>query len=151
VRAWHDTLIHDQVQELGKQYPNARYCIDGTAEGGKETRGFFQRAGLDVLAIDFSKSKPRLMITHKNRMQQGLFKFHDERTRIQHLNYKFTESETVKGRYKYGLPGNPDDRVDAAALADYRAYLLEGTGSAEDALFFVGDELGIGQPAKSRY
>jgi len=70
-------------------------------------------------------------------MQQGLFKFQDEKTRIQHLNYKFSESETVKGKYKYGLPGNPDDRVDAAALADYQAYLLQGH-SGENAVIFSG-------------
>jgi len=151
VLAWHNTLIHDQVQKLSNEYPDAHYCIDGTAEGGKEARGFFQRAGLDVLAIDFGKSKPTLMITHKNRMQQGLFKFKDEYTRIQHLNYKFSESETVKGRYKYGFPGNPDDRVDAAALADYRAFLLQGTGSGENAVIFVGDELQFDEPASSRY
>jgi hypothetical protein len=141
VLAWHNTLIHDQVQELSKQYANAHYCIDGTAEGGKEAQGFFQRAGLDVLPIDFGKSKPTLMITHKNRMQQNLFKFQDERTRIQHLNYKFQESQSVKGRYKYGKPGAPDDRVDAAALADYLAFLQSNRGSGENAVIFVGEEL----------
>jgi len=147
VRAWHNTLIHDQVQELSKQYPNARYCIDGTAEGGKEAKGILQRTGLDVLAIDFGKAKPTLMITHKSRMQQGLFKLQDERTRIQHANYKFSESEAVKGRYKYGSPGTPDDRVDAAALADYRASLLQGAGSAENAVIFVGEPLTFSEPS----
>lgn len=141
VRRWLNTLIHYQVEELGKQYPNARYCIDATAEGGKEALGYFQRAGLDVFPVDFGKSKPTLMITHKNRMQQNLFKFQDEKTRVQHLNYKFQESENKKGSYRYGKKGTPDDRVDAAALADYRAFLLTGYGGAENAALFVGEEL----------
>lgn len=139
-RPWMNTLIHDQVIELSKLYPNARYCIDATAEGGKEAYGYFQRASLDTLGVDFGKSKQTLMITLKQSMQQGLFKFRDERLLVQLTNYKFAESDTVKGRYKFGEPGTPDDRVDAAALANYRAFLLRGHG-VENAAMWVGDEL----------
>jgi hypothetical protein len=137
VRRWLNISLHQQANEISQAYPDAYYCLDSTAEGGKIALDEARRCGLNVSPIDFSKSKPTLMITHKNRMQQGLFKFQDEKTRIQHLNYKFSESETVKGRYKYGAPGNPDDRVDAAALADYQAHLLQGH-TGESLVFFSG-------------
>jgi hypothetical protein len=152
VRRWLNTSIHQQAVELRQAYPEAYpeayYCIDATAEGGKIALDEARRQSLNVFPVDFGKAKATLMITHKNRMQQGLFKFQDEKTRIQHLNYKFAESETVKGRYKYGEPGTPDDRVDAAALADYQAHLLQGTGGAENAAIWVGgDELRFSEPS----
>lgn len=140
-RAWLNTLIHDQVAELAKTHPNARFCIDATAEGGKEAVGYFQRASLDTLGVDFGKSKQTLMITLKNSMQQHLFKFKDEKLLVQLTNYQFKESDTVKGRYKFGEPGTPDDRVDAAALANYRAFLLRGYGGADHAAEWLGEEL----------
>ena len=146
-RAWQNTLIHDQVTELATYKPNAQYCIDATAEGGKEAYGYFQRASLDCLPVDFGKSKQTLMITLKNSMQQicasckrPIFRFKDEKLLVQLSNYKFAESETTKGRYKFGSPGTPDDRVDAAALANYRAFLLRGYGSGDASALFVGGE-----------
>ena len=140
VRAWQNTLIHDQVALISREYPQAHFCIDATAEGGKECLGYFQRSGLDTVGVDFGKSKQTLMITLKNSMQQGLVRFADEKLRVQLTNYKFAESETVKGRYKFGEPGTPDDRVDALALANYRAFLLRGYGSGESAALFVGGD-----------
>ena len=139
IRAWLNTLIHEQVDELARRYPTAYYCIDATAEGGKECLGYFERASLDVIGVDFGKSKQTLMITLKNAMQQGLFKFSDDKLRVQLSNYKFKESDSVKGRYKFGEPGTPDDRVDAAALANYRAFLMRGYGNGENSVIFQGD------------
>ena len=136
VRAWHNTLIHDQVHELATLYPNGRYCIDATAEGGKEALGYFQRAGLDVEGVDFGKSKMRLMVNLKNTGNEHNVKIADEKTRIQLSNYKFKESETAKGKYKFGEPGTPDDRVDALALACWRASELRGHG--EESVIFSG-------------
>ena len=119
-KIWLNTLIHDQVTELKQVYPKAQYCVDATAEGGKEAIGFFERAGLKVTGIDFGKSKQSLMITLKNSMQQGKVKFADEVLRTQLAHYKFRESAT-KGRYKFGEKGTPDDRVDAFALANWLA------------------------------
>lgn len=59
-------------------------------------------------------------------MQRGLFRFNDERLRVQLSNYKFQESKTRKGHYRYSEPGTPDDRVDAAALANYLAVQIRG-------------------------
>jgi hypothetical protein len=134
------------VDELAIAHPNARYCVDATAEGGKEAYGYFQRASLDCLPIDFGKSKQTIMITLKNAMQQKwtdnkpMFRFADEKLRVQLSNYKFKESESVKGKYKFGEPGTPDDRVDAAALANYRAFLLRGYGGAENSVFFISED-----------
>lgn len=147
VRVWLHTYIHDQVVELSGLYPTGRYCIDATAEGGKEALGEFRRAGLDTLGVDFGKSKPVLMIGLKNSMQQGLVKFWDEKLRVQLSHYKFQESKTLKGRYKYGEPGTPDDRVDAFALAAYRAFLLRTYGGAESAILFAGDHKRLDHPS----
>jgi hypothetical protein len=117
-RVWHDTLVHDQAAELARLYPQATYCIDGTAEGGKEAVGIFTRAGLRVTGIDFGKAKQSLMITLKNSMQQKTVCFADDGLKAQLSHYKFKES-SVKGRYRFGEKGTPDDRVDAFALANY--------------------------------
>jgi hypothetical protein len=138
VRVWLNTLVHNQVVELKGTYPNARYCIDATAEGGKEALGECRRANLDTLGVDFSRAKQGLMIGLKNTMQQKLIVIFDEKTLVQLKHYKFSESKTTKGRYKYGAPGTPDDRVDAVALASYRAFLLRTYGGAESAALFVG-------------
>jgi hypothetical protein len=140
-RSWQNTLVHDQAEELKKLYPEALYCIDATAEGGKEALGTFQRAGLSVLGIDFSKTKPTLMITLKNSMQQHVFFFNDEKLQNQLGYYKFQQSETQKGKFRYGKPGIPDDRVDAAALAAYRAFLMRGYGGESNVAFVGGDDL----------
>jgi hypothetical protein len=147
-RPWHNTLIHDQVNELALSHPNAHFCVDATAEGGKECLGYFQRAGLDTLGVDFGKSKVRLMVNFKNTMQtkcstcnRPQFRFKDEKLLVQLNNYHFKESDTVKGRYKFGEPGTPDDRVDAAALACWRAAQLRGYGGESSALFVGGDDV----------
>jgi hypothetical protein len=126
VRTWLNTLIYDQVSEITQLYPRASYCVDATAEGGKECLGYFERARVEVVGIDFGKAKQTLMIKLKNSMQRGLFRFNDERLRVQLSNYKFQESKTKKGHYRYGETGTPDDRVDAAALANYLAVELRG-------------------------
>lgn len=136
VMVWHNTYIHDQVAELARLYPNAHFCIDSTSEGGHEALGVFRRAGLDVVPVDFGKSKQRLMVNLKNTMQEQLVKFNDEKTRVQLTNYKFKET-AVKGHYRYGEPGNPDDRVDALALAAWRASDFRGN-TGENSAIFVG-------------
>jgi hypothetical protein len=148
--AWHNTLVHDQATTLAKSYPEAFYCIDATAEGGKEALGTFQRLGLNVLGIDFAKSKPTLMITLKNSMQQGIFKFNDEKLQAQLGYYKFQQSETQKGKFRYGKPGIPDDLVDAAALAAYRAYLMRGY-AGESNIAFVGDQLRLNETSGTEF
>jgi hypothetical protein len=149
-RVWHNTLVHEQADELSKSYPEAFYCIDGTAEGGKEALGTFQRLGLNVLGIDFGKAKPTLMITLKNSMQQGIFKFNDEKLQAQLGYYKFAQSETQKGKFRYGKPGIPDDRVDAAALAAYRAYLIRGY-AGESNIAFVGDQIRLNETSGTEF
>ncbi len=126
VRAWLNTLVYDQMKEITQLYPRAHYCVDATAEGGKMCLGYFERARVEVVGVDFGKAKQNLMITLKNSMQRGLFRFNDERLRVQLTNYKFQESKTKKGHYRYGEPGKPDDRVDAAALANHLAVQLRG-------------------------
>jgi hypothetical protein len=125
-RTWLNTYIHDQATELHKSYPQALYCIDGTAEGGKEAVGTFERLGLNVTPIDFGRSKQTLMLVLKDSMQRKLAHYADEGLRVQLSHYKFRESAT-KGRYVFGQKGTPDDRVDAFALANYLAH---GSGGA---------------------
>jgi hypothetical protein len=126
-RIWLNTLIHDQARELAQLYPHAQYCIDGTAEGGKEAVGTFKRAGLKVIGVDFGKAKQSMMITLKDSMQRGTVRYADESLINQLGYYKFKESN-VKGRYRFGEKGTPDDRVDALALANYFAQKPLGTG-----------------------
>jgi hypothetical protein len=125
-RAWHNTLVHDQ--------------------GGKEAFGYFQRAGLDAMGVDFSKTKKTLMITMKNAMQQNLFKFSDEKLAAQLGHYKFQESETTKGRYRSGQTGVSDDRVDAA----YRAYMMRGY-AGESSIAFVGDQIRLSETSGTEF
>jgi hypothetical protein len=130
-RVWHNTLIHDQVNELKQSYPHALYGVDATAEGGKEAVGCFERATLNVTGVDFGKAKQSMMIITKNQMQLGKTYFFDEGLKTQLSHYKFKESAT-KGRYKFGEKGTPDDRVDAFALAVYIA--AHSVGSRPDAV-----------------
>lgn len=136
VRAWHNTLIHEQVAELALCYPTGIFWIDGTSEGGKEALGYYQRAGLDHHGLDFGKAKSTIMITLKNSLQQKLFLFADEKTRMQLINYPYELSPTK--HIKYGDKDIPDDRVDAAALANYGAFMRRGYGSGENAVMFSG-------------
>jgi hypothetical protein len=149
-RVWMNTVVHEQAQELARLYPNAYYCIDATAEAGPEALGTFRRAGLDVLGVDFGKSKPTLMITLKNTMQQHLYQFCDEKLQAQLGYYKFEQSKTQKGHYRYGQPGIPDDRVDAAALAAYRAYLMRGY-AGESNIAFVGDQIRVNETSGTEF
>jgi hypothetical protein len=133
-RIWLNTLIHDQAGELAQVYPKASYWIDGTAEGGKEAVGTFERASLSVTGVDFGKAKQSMMIILKNTMQQKAVIFADEGLKAQLSHYKFRESN-VKGRYRFGEKGTPDDRVDAFALAVYG--FVKGASSAPEAVWGV--------------
>jgi hypothetical protein len=127
---WKNTLLHEQANQMALKYPNADYIIDATSEGGKEAEGTARRESLTVLPVDFGKSKATLVITQKNAMQEGLFKFHDEGLFHQLLNYAFEETDTP-GRYKYGKKEIPDDRHDAAALGNYGAWNRRGYARLE--------------------
>jgi hypothetical protein len=86
--------------------------------------------------VDFGKAKSTLMIVFKNCMQQKLFYYANETLRMQIINYPFELMPSK--RIKYGEKDVPDDYVDAAALANYGAFMQRGYGGKESVFFSGG-------------
>jgi hypothetical protein len=78
-----------------------------------------QAANLQYQPFTFSSQSKAVLYTKGKVQLEELtsVKLRDARTKHQMAVYHFRESEQVKGRFRFGAPSIPDDRVDALMLA----------------------------------
>jgi hypothetical protein len=138
--------IDQQVGQITSEFgsvPNLRCIIDGSGALGEIVLAKMREYNLSCGEYDFGGNrKPTLMFSFKEELSNGHFKDSDPILKRQMLHYRFRPSERMKGHYKFGQPGWPDDYVDSAALLAFlgRSFRERQAGGDESNVFFVGYE-----------
>jgi hypothetical protein len=125
VLAWKGVPAPVQIQAL-KAYAQKHerfspvFIVDQTSAFGITFCDLLQAAELHFQPFTFSsQSKAVLYTAGKNQLEERKVRLRDPKTKHQMAVYRFSESEQVKGRYRFGQPNIPDDRADALMLALY--------------------------------
>ena len=132
--AWHGTPAVVQVQALKlfaqkHETLSPLFIVDQTSVFGITYCDLLQALNLRFQPFTFSSQSKAILYTKgktaleelskgKNQVEElSRVKLRDQRTKHQLAVYHFRESETVKGRFRFGQPNIPDDRADALMLA----------------------------------
>jgi hypothetical protein len=130
VLAWHGTPAAVQVEALKlftmrTERLRPVLVVDQTSAFGITFCDLLEAAGVRYQPFTFSsQSKAVLYTKGKTLLERGV-RLRDAKTKHQLAVYHFRESETTKGRFKFGQRNIPDDRADALMLA------LWGLGSVD--------------------
>ncbi len=150
VLAWHNTPAPMQVQalkEFARKYEayEPLFVLDMTGPFGITFGDLMRAAELPIMEFSFSAQSKAILYTRgKTILEDSPVRLRDPKTKQQLSLYHFRESETTKGRFKFGKTGIPDDRADALMLALW-GLGKHPPGNTEAAVLFINDGFKPGQ------